>query len=222
MVERQRRRPAQHPDPQRRSDGQVQGARWTSRAGGTSRRTTTSSTPRSPTDGGESWKPIDGTADGKPIPRDGSDQPGLTGVSKTYHDLSFPLDDFAGKKIDLRFRYLTDGGVAQKGFAADSLSITADGEAVVRGRRRGRGRQRLGHEGVLAHRRVLHQAVPAVLHRREPQPRLVRQVAEVRPVQLRLDLHEARLGRALRVPEGAAALAVGHLSAGQQRLGAPR
>ncbi|WP_235981207.1 immune inhibitor A domain-containing protein [Streptomyces albidus (ex Kaewkla and Franco 2022)] len=82
-------------------------------------------------DGGATFKPIDGTSDGKPIPRDGSDQPGLTGVSKTYHDLSFPLDEFAGKKIDVRFRYLTDGGVAQKGFAADSLSITADGEKVV-------------------------------------------------------------------------------------------
>jgi immune inhibitor A len=80
--------------------------------------------------GGESWKPIDGTADGKPIPRDGSDQPGLTGVSKSYADLSYPLDDFAGKKIDIRFRYLTDGGVAQKGFAADSISITADGKAL--------------------------------------------------------------------------------------------
>jgi immune inhibitor A len=81
-------------------------------------------------DGGENWSPIDGTADGKPIPRDGSDQPGLTGVSKTYHDLSFPLDDFAGKKIDVRFRYLTDGGVAQKGFAADAVSVTADGEKL--------------------------------------------------------------------------------------------
>ncbi|WP_314175501.1 immune inhibitor A domain-containing protein [Streptomyces winkii] len=79
---------------------------------------------------GENWTPIDGTADGKPIPRDGSDQPGLTGVSKSYRDLSFPLDDFAGKKIDVRFRYLTDGGVAQKGFAADALSVTADGKKI--------------------------------------------------------------------------------------------
>jgi immune inhibitor A len=79
---------------------------------------------------GENWTPIDGTADGKPIPRDGSDQPGLTGVSKSYRDLSFPLDKFAGKKIDVRFRYLTDGGVAQKGFAADALSVTADGKKL--------------------------------------------------------------------------------------------
>ncbi|QPP08644.1 M6 family metalloprotease domain-containing protein [Streptomyces bathyalis] len=79
---------------------------------------------------GENWTPIDGTADGKPIPRDGSNQPGLSGVSKTYKDLAFPLDDFAGKKIDVRFRYLTDGGVAQKGFAADAISVTADGEKI--------------------------------------------------------------------------------------------
>ncbi|MFC4497633.1 immune inhibitor A domain-containing protein [Streptomyces ovatisporus] len=81
-------------------------------------------------DGGETWTPIDGTADGKAIPRDGSDQPALSGVSKSYLDLSYPLDEFAGKKIDVRFRYLTDGGVAQKGFAADAISVTADGEKV--------------------------------------------------------------------------------------------
>ncbi|MGH3325791.1 MAG: immune inhibitor A domain-containing protein, partial [Streptomyces sp.] len=81
-------------------------------------------------DGGENWRPVDGTADGKPIPRDGSDQPALHGVSKSYLDLSYPLDDFAGKKIDVRFRYLTDGGVAQKGFAADAIKVTADGAPV--------------------------------------------------------------------------------------------
>ncbi|MFE9253095.1 immune inhibitor A domain-containing protein [Streptomyces sp. NPDC007088] len=82
------------------------------------------------TDGGANWTPLDGTANGKPLPRDGGDKPALSGTSGSYLDLSYPLDAYAGKKIDLRFRYLTDGGVAQKGFAADDLAITADGATL--------------------------------------------------------------------------------------------
>ncbi|MES4908030.1 MULTISPECIES: immune inhibitor A domain-containing protein [unclassified Streptomyces] len=83
------------------------------------------------TDGGANWTPVDGTADGKSIPRDAGDKPALTGTSGAYKKLSFPLDAYAGKKIDLRFRYQTDGGVAQKGFAADAITLTADGAPVV-------------------------------------------------------------------------------------------
>ncbi|MFI5754454.1 immune inhibitor A domain-containing protein [Streptomyces sp. NPDC051569] len=79
---------------------------------------------------GTNWTPIDGTADGKAIPRDAGDKPVLTGVSGAYKKLVFPLDAYAGKKIDLRFRYQTDGGVAQQGFAADAITVTADGATL--------------------------------------------------------------------------------------------
>ncbi|MFF9273587.1 immune inhibitor A domain-containing protein [Streptomyces griseosporeus] len=82
------------------------------------------------TDGGANWTALDGTVDGQPIPRDGSDKPALTGSSETYKKLSFSLDAYAGKKIDLRFRYQTDSGVALKGFAADEITVTADGAAL--------------------------------------------------------------------------------------------
>ncbi|WP_260638966.1 immune inhibitor A [Streptomyces angustmyceticus] len=82
------------------------------------------------TDGGSNWTALDGTAGGKAIPRDGSDKPALTGTVAAYQDLVYPLDAYAGKKIDLRFRYQTDGGAAQKGFAADSIGVTADGKAL--------------------------------------------------------------------------------------------
>ncbi|MEU3886348.1 immune inhibitor A domain-containing protein [Streptomyces sp. NPDC029041] len=82
------------------------------------------------TDGGANWTALDGTVDGQPIPRDGSDKPVLTGTVDGYKKLAFPLDAYAGKKVDLRFRYQTDGGVAQKGFAADSITVTADGAPV--------------------------------------------------------------------------------------------
>lgn len=82
------------------------------------------------TDGGANWTAIDGTVDGAAIPRDASGKPALTGTVDGYKKLVFPLDAYAGKKIDLRFRYQTDGGVAQKGFAADEITVTADGTAL--------------------------------------------------------------------------------------------
>ncbi|SEG78891.1 immune inhibitor A [Actinacidiphila yanglinensis] len=83
------------------------------------------------TDGGANWTALDGTANGKAIPRDGGDQPALTGTSGAYEDLSFPLDAYAGQQIQLRFRYLTDGGVSQQGFAADAITVSADGKALL-------------------------------------------------------------------------------------------
>ncbi|MCX5246318.1 immune inhibitor A [Streptomyces sp. NBC_00201] len=82
------------------------------------------------TDGGADWTALDGTVDGQAIPRDGSDKPALTGTVDGYKKLSYSLDSYAGKKIGLRFRYQTDSGVAQKGFAADEITVTADGTAL--------------------------------------------------------------------------------------------
>jgi immune inhibitor A len=82
------------------------------------------------TDGGANWTPIDGTVDGAAIPRDASGKPALTGSSAAYKKLSYSLDAYAGQKFDLRFRYQTDGGVAPKGFAADSIAVTADGSVL--------------------------------------------------------------------------------------------
>ncbi|MFE9254797.1 immune inhibitor A domain-containing protein [Streptomyces sp. NPDC006879] len=82
------------------------------------------------TDGGSQWTALDGTANGQALPRDAADKPALTDVSGDWKDLNFPLDAYAGKKIDLRFRYQTDGGAGGKGFTADALKITADGAAI--------------------------------------------------------------------------------------------
>ncbi|WP_329217784.1 immune inhibitor A [Streptomyces sp. NBC_01485] len=80
------------------------------------------------TDGGASYTPVDGKlADGSAVPRDGSGKPALTGTVDAYQKLTFPLDAYAGKKINLRFRYASDGGVAQKGFTADEITLTANG-----------------------------------------------------------------------------------------------
>ncbi|MET9519328.1 immune inhibitor A domain-containing protein [Streptomyces sp. NPDC002994] len=78
-------------------------------------------------DAGKTWTVVDGTADGKALARDAAGNPGLTGVGGAYKKLAFPLDAYAGKKVDLRFRYQTDGGAGGKGFAADAITVTADG-----------------------------------------------------------------------------------------------
>ncbi|MET7699849.1 MULTISPECIES: immune inhibitor A domain-containing protein [unclassified Streptomyces] len=82
------------------------------------------------TDGGANWTVLDGTANGAAIGKDASGKTALTGTASAYQKLSYPLDAYAGKKIDVRFRYATDGGVSQKGFAADEISVTADGAAL--------------------------------------------------------------------------------------------
>ncbi|MFE2278383.1 immune inhibitor A domain-containing protein [Streptomyces sp. NPDC059454] len=82
------------------------------------------------TDGGANWTAVDGTVDGRPIPRDGSDKPALHGTLDGYEKFAYSLDAYAGQKIDLRFRYQSDGGVALKGFTADRITVTADGTPV--------------------------------------------------------------------------------------------
>ncbi|PZH06959.1 protease [Streptomyces sp. NTH33] len=82
------------------------------------------------TDGGANFTALDGTVDGRPIPRDGSDKPALTGSVDGWKKLSYSLDAYAGQKIQLRFRYQTDGGVALKGFTADRITLTADGAVL--------------------------------------------------------------------------------------------
>ncbi|MGW1771547.1 immune inhibitor A domain-containing protein [Streptomyces sp. NPDC002104] len=82
------------------------------------------------TDGGATWTALAGTADGVAIPVDASNSPSLTGVSGGWKNLAYSLNAYAGKKIDLRFRYQTDGGAGGKGFTGDALAITADGATV--------------------------------------------------------------------------------------------
>ncbi|MEV3875221.1 immune inhibitor A domain-containing protein [Streptomyces sp. NPDC049906] len=82
------------------------------------------------TDGGANWTALDGTAGGGPLVRDGADRPALSGVSGGHKALVYPLNAYAGKKVDLRLRYATDGGAGGLGFTGDALKVTADGTTV--------------------------------------------------------------------------------------------
>ncbi|GAA2821315.1 immune inhibitor A domain-containing protein [Crossiella cryophila] len=83
------------------------------------------------TDNGANWTALDGTLDGKAFPKDAADKPAITDTSGgKWVDTQIPLTPIAGKKALVRFRYITDGGVAPIGFFADDLKIVADGQTV--------------------------------------------------------------------------------------------
>ncbi|MGB3440349.1 MAG: immune inhibitor A domain-containing protein [Actinophytocola sp.] len=83
------------------------------------------------TDEGATWQTLDGTVNGQPFSRDADNQPALTGTSEgEWVDMHVPLDSLAGQTAQLRFRYKTDGAVAEDGFFADEIAITADGQPV--------------------------------------------------------------------------------------------
>ena len=68
------------------------------------------------TDGGTTWKQVGSLLDGE---------------SRSWTQKTWNLDEFAGKKIDFRFRYATDGGLHYEGPFLDDITITADGAPIL-------------------------------------------------------------------------------------------
>ena len=68
------------------------------------------------TDGGTTWAQVGSFLDGE---------------SKTWTQHTWNLDEFAGQKIDFRFRYATDGGLHYEGPFLDDITITADGAPIL-------------------------------------------------------------------------------------------
>ncbi|WP_043513363.1 MULTISPECIES: immune inhibitor A domain-containing protein [unclassified Actinoplanes] len=82
-------------------------------------------------DGGTTWTKLDGTVGDKPFPRDAGGNPGLTGNGgKSWSDITVPLTAYAGKKISLRLRYVSDSGTNKGGFFGDEITVSADGATL--------------------------------------------------------------------------------------------
>ena len=175
------------------------------------------------TDGGATWTSLDGTVDGKPFGRDASGTPVLDGSSGgKWVDVAIPLDRARRQAgavpvpVPHRRRRL-----ALDGFFADEITITADGAPVVHRRRRDR-RARLDASTASRRRPAPRpRDLRPLLHRVEPRVRRLRQVPEVRAVQLRVRAGQARPRGALPVPERPAGHLLGHVPAGQQHQQAP-
>lgn len=76
------------------------------------------------TDGGNTWSAVDTLGDET---QDGGASDSTNGQ---WVDKSYDLSSFAGQKVQLRFSYITDGGLAMDGFAMDELKLTVDGAVV--------------------------------------------------------------------------------------------
>ena len=219
VVERQRRRPQQHADPAGRPAGRCR-PRCRSRLVRHRGRTTTTPTSRSTTApaGPPSPARITEPAEGNGI--DGAHRPaGRTGDVRP---------------VRLRRQDRSACGSATSPTAAcRERSDAADGHLRRRHHGDRRRRRRCSPtvprpapngwtlDGFSSVGATCTTAVRQLLHRREPDLHVVRQVPEDRSVQLRLRQHPAGLGRALPVPERPADLLLGHLAVGQQHQRAP-
>ncbi|ANX13599.1 peptidase M6 [Fictibacillus arsenicus] len=56
--------------------------------------------------------------------------PGFTGNSNGWTAQEFDLSAYAGQKVQLKFRYITDWGTSEDGFYVDNVKVTADGASV--------------------------------------------------------------------------------------------
>jgi immune inhibitor A len=74
---------------------------------------------------GAGWKAIPGTI------TKAAEANGIDGDSAGWKPASFDLGAFAGKTIDLRFRYATDAATHEVGFFADDLNITAGDKTLL-------------------------------------------------------------------------------------------
>ncbi|MFI6821453.1 immune inhibitor A domain-containing protein [Micromonospora sp. NPDC050187] len=82
-------------------------------------------------DGGQTWSALPGTVDGEPLAEITPGRPALDGSSDDqWVDIAIPLDFAAGKTVQFRLRYQTDGGVSSGGFFGDAITVTADGSTV--------------------------------------------------------------------------------------------
>jgi immune inhibitor A len=87
------------------------------------------------TDNGATWKSL-GNANTNSNPVSGAyptiepNLPGFTGDSNGWTKQEFDLTEFAGQKVQLKFRYITDWGTSEKGFFVDNVKITADGATI--------------------------------------------------------------------------------------------
>ncbi|MBY8871874.1 immune inhibitor A [Micromonospora sp. PLK6-60] len=83
------------------------------------------------TDGGQSWAPLPGTANGNPFKEISPGRYALDGYTDgKWVDVNIPLDSVAGKVVQFRLRYQTDGAVSEGGFYGDAITVTADGQTI--------------------------------------------------------------------------------------------
>ncbi|RFU60482.1 choice-of-anchor J domain-containing protein [Peribacillus glennii] len=80
------------------------------------------------TDGGKSWKSLSNENTRSDVVEEGyptikENLPGFTGQSNGWEKESFDLTEYAGRKILVSFRYMTDWGTTEDGWFIDNITI---------------------------------------------------------------------------------------------------
>lgn len=88
------------------------------------------------TDNGATWKSLSNEHtrsdfDSQAYPTVQTSVPGFTGDSNGWKTEKFDLSSYAGQKVQLRFRYITDWGTSEAGFYVDNIKVTADNTTLL-------------------------------------------------------------------------------------------
>jgi hypothetical protein len=80
------------------------------------------------TDGGETWVSLSNENTRSDVVEEGypkikENMPGFTGVYTDWQNETFDLTEYAGQKVLISFRYLTDWGTTQSGWFIDNIEI---------------------------------------------------------------------------------------------------
>ncbi|WP_240794263.1 immune inhibitor A domain-containing protein [Bacillus sp. BHET2] len=79
---------------------------------------------------GENWTSIPGNLTTDTNPNDQNPGHGITGKSNGWVDASFDLSQYAGKDVQVKVNYLTDGAAVNPGLYVDDIKVVADGNEV--------------------------------------------------------------------------------------------
>ncbi len=82
--------------------------------------------------GQTNWTGLEGNLTTSANPNGQNPGNGITGKSNGWVDGTFDLKAYAGKQIELRFNYWTDVAAIETGFFVDDITITADGQELVK------------------------------------------------------------------------------------------
>jgi immune inhibitor A len=77
------------------------------------------------------WVTVEGDITTEDNPYDQNPGHGITGTSNGWIDAEFDLSQYAGKTIDLRFNYWTDGAEAPNGLLIDDIAVKSGDTTVL-------------------------------------------------------------------------------------------
>ncbi|WP_308639562.1 immune inhibitor A domain-containing protein [Paenibacillus silvisoli] len=81
--------------------------------------------------GSNVWTTVPGNITKDSNPNNQNPGHGITGTSNGWLPAAFDLSAYAGKQISMKFNYWSDPYVAQRGFYADDIQITSDGQTIL-------------------------------------------------------------------------------------------